>query len=166
MKIVSHFCMEGEAAWVKRWGLNTTVLELHQLLDGQEAKKLNIQWLRAQLGIVSQEPILFDCSIADNIAYGDNSRSVKMPEIVSAAKAANIHPFIETLPKIVQEALDKAREGRTCIVIAHRLSTIQNADLIVVIENGKVKEHGTHQQLLAQRGVYFSMVNVQAGTQN
>nr|XP_030712891.1 phosphatidylcholine translocator ABCB4 isoform X8 [Globicephala melas] len=184
------------------------------LLDGQEAKKLNIQWLRAQLGIVSQEPILFDCSIADNIAYGDNSRSVKMPEIVSAAKAANIHPFIETLPKkyetrvgdkgtqlsggqkqriaiaralirhprillldeatsaldtesekIVQEALDKAREGRTCIVIAHRLSTIQNADLIVVIENGKVKEHGTHQQLLAQRGIYFSMVNVQAGTQ-
>ncbi|XP_007447531.1 PREDICTED: multidrug resistance protein 3 [Lipotes vexillifer] len=184
------------------------------LLDGQEAKKLNIQWLRAQLGIVSQEPILFDCSIADNIAYGDNSRSVKMPEIVSAAKAANIHPFIETLPKkyetrvgdkgtqlsggqkqriaiaralirhpqillldeatsaldtesekIVQEALDKAREGRTCIVIAHRLSTIQNADLIVVIENGKVREHGTHQQLLAQRGIYFSMVNVQAGTQ-
>nr|XP_019784490.2 phosphatidylcholine translocator ABCB4 isoform X8 [Tursiops truncatus] len=184
------------------------------LLDGQEAKKLNIQWLRAQLGIVSQEPVLFDCSIADNIAYGDNSRSVKMPEIVSAAKAANIHPFIETLPKkyetrvgdkgtqlsggqkqriaiaralirhprillldeatsaldtesekIVQEALDKAREGRTCIVIAHRLSTIQNADLIVVIENGKVKEHGTHQQLLAQRGIYFSMVSVQAGTQ-
>uniref|UniRef100_A0A8C6F7D8 Phosphatidylcholine translocator ABCB4 n=1 Tax=Monodon monoceros TaxID=40151 RepID=A0A8C6F7D8_MONMO len=184
------------------------------LLDGQEAKKLNIQWLRAQLGIVSQEPILFDCSIADNIAYGDNSRSVKMPEIVSAAKAANIHPFIETLPKkyetrvgdkgtqlsggqkqriaiaralirhprillldeatsaldtesekIVQEALDKAREGRTCIVIAHRLSTIQNADLIVVIENGKVREHGTHQQLLAQRGIYFSMVSVQAGTQ-
>uniref|UniRef100_A0A8C6FFP6 Phosphatidylcholine translocator ABCB4 n=1 Tax=Moschus moschiferus TaxID=68415 RepID=A0A8C6FFP6_MOSMO len=186
-----------------------------QLLDGHEAKKLNIQWLRAQLGIVSQEPILFDCSIADNIAYGDNSRPVTMPEIVSAAKAANIHPFIETLPhkyetrvgdkgtqlsggqkqriaiaralirhprillldeatsaldteseKIVQEALDKAREGRTCIVIAHRLSTIQNADLIVVIENGRVREHGTHQQLLAQRGIYFSMVSVQAGTQN
>ena len=68
--------------------------------------------------------------------------------------------------QVVQEALDKAREGRTCIVIAHRLSTIQNADLIVVIENGKVKEHGTHQQLLAQKGIYFSMVNIQAGTQN
>ncbi|XP_073920938.1 ATP-dependent translocase ABCB1 isoform X2 [Castor canadensis] len=66
--------------------------------------------------------------------------------------------------KVVQEALDKAREGRTCIVIAHRLSTIQNADLIVVIQNGKVKEHGTHQQLLAQKGIYFSMVSVQAGT--
>ena len=70
------------------------------------------------------------------------------------------------IEQVVQEALDKAREGRTCIVIAHRLSTIQNADLIVVIENGRVREHGTHQQLLAQRGVYFSMVTVQAGTQN
>ncbi|XP_032731931.1 phosphatidylcholine translocator ABCB4 isoform X2 [Lontra canadensis] len=185
------------------------------LLDGQEAKKLNIQWLRAHLGIVSQEPILFDCSIAENIAYGDNSRVVSQDEIVNAAKAANIHPFIETLPhkyatrvgdkgtqlsggqkqriaiaralirqpqillldeatsaldteseKIVQEALDKAREGRTCIVIAHRLSTIQNADLIVVCQNGKVKEHGTHQQLLAQKGIYFSMVSVQNGKQN
>ncbi|XP_014643710.1 PREDICTED: multidrug resistance protein 1 [Ceratotherium simum simum] len=65
--------------------------------------------------------------------------------------------------KVVQEALDKAREGRTCIVIAHRLSTIQNADLIVVIQNGRVKEHGTHQQLLAQKGVYFTLVSVQAG---
>uniref|UniRef100_A0A4X1SSF1 Phosphatidylcholine translocator ABCB4 n=1 Tax=Sus scrofa TaxID=9823 RepID=A0A4X1SSF1_PIG len=185
------------------------------LLDGQEAKKLNVQWLRAQLGIVSQEPILFDCSIAENIAYGDNSRIVTLEEIVWAAKEANIHPFIETLPhkyetrvgdkgtqlsggqkqriaiaralirqprillldeatsaldteseKIVQEALDKAREGRTCIVIAHRLSTIQNADLIVVIQNGKVQEHGTHQQLLAQKGIYFSMVSIQAGTPN
>ncbi|XP_069318512.1 phosphatidylcholine translocator ABCB4 isoform X2 [Eulemur rufifrons] len=185
------------------------------LLDGQQAKKLNVQWLRAQLGIVSQEPILFDCSIAENIAYGDNSRTVSQDEIVTAAKAANIHPFIETLPqkyetrvgdkgtqlsggqkqriaiaralirqprillldeatsaldteseKVVQEALDKAREGRTCIVIAHRLSTIQSADLIVVFQNGKVKEHGTHQQLLAQKGIYFSMVSVQAGIQN
>uniref|UniRef100_A0A8C8ZZZ0 P-type phospholipid transporter n=1 Tax=Prolemur simus TaxID=1328070 RepID=A0A8C8ZZZ0_PROSS len=185
------------------------------LLDGQQAKKLNVQWLRAQLGIVSQEPILFDCSIAENIAYGDNSRTVSQDEIVTAAKAANIHPFIETLPqkyetrvgdkgtqlsggqkqriaiaralirqpqillldeatsaldteseKVVQEALDKAREGRTCIVIAHRLSTIQSADRIVVFQNGKVKEHGTHQQLLAQKGIYFSMVSVQAGIQN
>ncbi|GAB1289407.1 Phosphatidylcholine translocator ABCB4 [Apodemus speciosus] len=69
------------------------------LLDGQEAKRLNVQWLRAQLGIVSQEPILFDCSIAENIAYGDNSRTVSHEEIVRAAKEANIHPFIETLPQ-------------------------------------------------------------------
>ena len=70
------------------------------------------------------------------------------------------------IEQVVQEALDKAREGRTCIVIAHRLSTIQNADLIVVIENGRVREQGTHQQLLAQRGIYFTMVSVQAGTEN
>ncbi|MEJ1280727.1 ATP binding cassette subfamily B member 1 [Cricetulus griseus] len=132
-------------------------------LDGKEVNQLNVQWLRAHLGIVSQEPILFDCSIAENIAYGDNSRVVSQDEIERAAKEANIHQFIESLPDVVQEALDKAREGRTCIVIAHRLSTIQNADLIVVIQNGKVKEHGTHQQLLAQKGIYFSMVSVQAG---
>jgi ABC-type multidrug transport system fused ATPase/permease subunit len=68
------------------------------------------------------------------------------------------------IEQVVQEALDKAREGRTCIVIAHRLSTIQNADLIVVFQNGRIKEHGTHQQLLAQKGIYFTMVSVQAGT--
>nr|XP_020023497.1 multidrug resistance protein 1 isoform X4 [Castor canadensis] len=181
-------------------------------VDSKEIKELNVQWLRAQLGIVSQEPILFDCSIGENIAYGDNSRVVSQDEIVRAAREANIHNFIESLPdkyntrvgdkgtqlsggqkqriaiaralvrqphillldeatsaldteseKVVQEALDKAREGRTCIVIAHRLSTIQNADLIVVIQNGKVKEHGTHQQLLAQKGIYFSMISIQAG---
>uniref|UniRef100_A0A5F9DNH6 ATP binding cassette subfamily B member 1 n=1 Tax=Oryctolagus cuniculus TaxID=9986 RepID=A0A5F9DNH6_RABIT len=176
------------------------------LLDGKEVNQLNVQWLRAHLGIVSQEPILFDCSIAENIAYGDNSRVVSQDEIIKAAKEANIHAFIDSLPdkyntrvgdkgtqlsggqkqriaiaralvrqphillldeatsaldteseKVVQEALDKAREGRTCVVIAHRLSTIQNADMIVVFQNGRVKECGTHHQLLAQKGIYFSM---------
>lgn len=65
--------------------------------------------------------------------------------------------------QIVQEALDKARKGRTCIVIAHRLSTIQNADKIAVVQNGKVVEQGTHQQLLAEKGIYYSLVNVQNG---
>ncbi|XP_015263372.1 PREDICTED: multidrug resistance protein 1-like [Gekko japonicus] len=185
------------------------------LLDKQNAKQLNIQWLRSQIGIVSQEPVLFDCSIAENIAYGDNSRVVSHDEIVNVAKAANIHSFIESLPdkyntsvgdkgaqlsggqkqriaiaralvrypkillldeatsaldteseKVVQEALDKARQGRTCIIIAHRLSTVQNADSIAVIQNGKVIEQGTHQQLLAEKGVYHSLVTVQAGTVN
>ncbi|KFQ16692.1 Multidrug resistance protein 1, partial [Merops nubicus] len=68
------------------------------LFDGQNAKTLNLRWLRAQIGIVSQEPILFDCTIAENIAYGDNSRQVSHEEIVSAAKEANIHSFIESLP--------------------------------------------------------------------
>ncbi|XP_009876034.1 PREDICTED: multidrug resistance protein 1-like [Apaloderma vittatum] len=185
------------------------------LFDGKDAKTLNIQWLRARIGIVSQEPILFDCTIAENIAYGDNSREVSHEEIVNAAKEANIHSFIDSLPnkydtcagdkgaqlsggqkqriaiaralvrkpqillldeatsaldteseKVVQEALDKAREGRTCIVIAHRLSTIQNADKIAVIQNGKVIEQGTHQQLLAQKGIYYALVNVQSGSSN
>lgn len=71
-----------------------------QLLDGKEIKQLNVQWLRAHLGIVSQEPILFDCSISENIAYGDNSRVVSQEEIVRAAKEANIHAFIESLPNV------------------------------------------------------------------
>ena len=59
--------------------------------------------------------------------------------------------------KIVQEALDKAREGRTCIVIAHRLSTIYNADCIAVIKEGKVVEQGTHSELLANKGIYYQL---------
>ncbi|KAM9307778.1 ATP-dependent translocase ABCB1 [Gastrophryne carolinensis] len=181
-------------------------------IDGSDVRSVNIQWLRAQMGIVSQEPMLFDCSIAENIAYGDNSREVPQEEIEQAAKEANIHNFIESLPekyrtrvgdkgtqlsggqkqriaiaralvrrpkvllldeatsaldteseKVVQEALDKAREGRTCIVIAHRLSTIQNADKIAVINNGKVVEQGTHQQLLQMKGIYHSLVSIQVG---
>ena len=104
-----------------------------QLLDGHEAKKLNIQWLRAQLGIVSQEPILFDCSIADNIAYGDNSRPVTMPEIVSAAKAANIHPFIETLPHVSELVTSWMRSESTadCVPPPAGLSLLlyQHCDL-------------------------------------
>ncbi|XP_040208747.1 ATP-binding cassette sub-family B member 5-like isoform X2 [Rana temporaria] len=183
------------------------------LFDNIDLKCLNVQWLRSQIGIVSQEPVLFDCSIAENIAYGDNSRMVSMEEIQQAAKAANIHSFIEGLPekyntkvgdkgtqlsggqkqriaiaralirspklllldeatsaldneseKIVQQALDVARKGRTCIIIAHRLSTVQNADLIVVMKNGRILEHGTHQQLLSNRGAYYQLVNAQTIT--
>jgi len=63
----------------------------------------------------------------------------------------------------VQDALDKAREGRTCIIVAHRLSTIQNADRIAVVQNGVVVEHGTHQQLLHQKGAYYTLVTSQMG---
>ncbi|NXB51636.1 MDR1 protein, partial [Leucopsar rothschildi] len=178
------------------------------LADGFDTKSLHLQWLRSRLGLVSQEPILFDCSIAENIQYGDNSRVVSQEEIEEAAKAANIHAFIEKLPekyntrvgekgtqlsggqkqriaiaralvrnpavllldeatsaldteseKIVQKALDNARQGRTCIVIAHRLSTVQTADIIVVIQNGRVVEQGTHSQLLAKEGHYYALVN-------
>eukprot|EP00064_Thunnus_orientalis_P004352 superscaffoldBa00000393_g4363 len=132
-------------------------------LDGISAKQLNIHWLRSQIGIVSQEPVLFDCTLAENIAYGDNSRTVTLEEIQAAAKAANIHSFIENLPQVVQEALDQASRGRTCIVVAHRLSTIQNADRIAVFQAGVVVEQGTHQQLLAKKGIYSMLVNTQMG---
>ncbi|XP_044860298.1 ATP-dependent translocase ABCB1-like [Mauremys mutica] len=67
--------------------------------DGLDTKSLHLQWLRSKLGIVSQEPILFDCSIAENIQYGDNSRVVSQEEVEEAAKAANIHTFIENFPE-------------------------------------------------------------------
>ena len=76
------------------------MISCFQLIDGKEIKQLNVQWLRAHMGIVSQEPILFDCSIGENIAYGDNSRVVSQEEIECAAKEANIHPFIEMLPDV------------------------------------------------------------------
>ncbi|NXY69814.1 MDR1 protein, partial [Glareola pratincola] len=178
------------------------------LADGFDTRSLHLQWLRSRLGLVSQEPILFDCSIAENIRYGDNGRVVSQEEIEAAAKAANIHTFIEKLPekyntrvgekgtqlsggqkqriaiaralvrnpaillldeatsaldteseKIVQKALDNARQGRTCIVIAHRLTTVQTADIIAVIQNGRVVEQGTHSQLLAKEGHYYALVN-------
>uniref|UniRef100_A0A8C4RAN2 ATP binding cassette subfamily B member 1 n=1 Tax=Eptatretus burgeri TaxID=7764 RepID=A0A8C4RAN2_EPTBU len=69
------------------------------ILDGKDLKSLNIAWLRDQMGIVSQEPVLFDCSIAENIAYGDNSRQVMQHELEDSARAANIHSFIEGLPE-------------------------------------------------------------------
>ena len=77
-----------------------SILLYFQKIDSQNISKLNIQWLRAQLGLVQQEPILFDRSIRDNIAYGDNRRDVPMSEIIEAAKNANIHDFISNLPKV------------------------------------------------------------------
>ena len=71
-----------------------------KLIDGNDVKSLNVSWLRRQIGIVSQEPVLFNCSIRDNIAYGDISREISQEEIENAAKAANIHDFINTLPKV------------------------------------------------------------------
>ena len=69
-------------------------------MDDKSLPDLHIQWMRPQMGLVSQEPVLFDASIAENIAYGDNSRQVPMDEIIKAAKDANIHNFITTLPDV------------------------------------------------------------------
>ena len=63
-------------------------------------KELNIKWLRKQIGIVSQEPVLFDMTIRENIAYGDTTREVSIKEIEQAAKSSNIHQFIQSLPEV------------------------------------------------------------------
>jgi len=69
-------------------------------LDGQDLRTLNLNWLRSIIGFVQQEPILFDRTIAENIAYGDNSREVSLEEIQEAAKQANIHHEITAFPKV------------------------------------------------------------------
>ena len=71
-----------------------------QTLDGLDIESLNVDHIRGQLGIVSQEPVLFDRTIAENIMYGDNERKVSMDEVVEAAKMANIHTFIASLPQV------------------------------------------------------------------
>ncbi|XP_055537427.1 multidrug resistance protein homolog 49 [Wyeomyia smithii] len=179
-------------------------------IDGISTTDFQLSRIRAQMGLVSQEPVLFDRTIAENIAYGDNSRDIPMPEIIDAAKMANIHEFIVNLPKgyetslgtkgaqlsggqkqriaiaralvrnprillldeatsaldnqsekIVQNALDHARKGRTCIIIAHRLTTIQNADVICVIQNGVVVESGTHDELMVLNRIYAKLYTMQ-----
>ncbi|KAL4217465.1 tRNA N6-adenosine threonylcarbamoyltransferase [Mactra antiquata] len=177
-------------------------------IDGNNVKDLNIKSLRNKIGVVSQEPILFDISIKENILLG--RPGAKDEEITQAAKQANCHVFIKALPqgydtlvgergaqlsggqkqrvaiaralirepkillldeatsaldsaseKIVQDALDKARQGRTTIVIAHRLSTIKNADVINVVQDGEIVESGTHSDLMAKKGAYYQLVTVQ-----
>uniref|UniRef100_A0A8C3Q8J3 Bile salt export pump n=1 Tax=Geospiza parvula TaxID=87175 RepID=A0A8C3Q8J3_GEOPR len=181
------------------------------LIDGHDSKNVNVQFLRSKIGIVSQEPVLFDCSIADNIKYGSNTKEATMEKVIEAAQKAQLHDFVMSLPnkyetnvgaqgsqlsrgqkqriaiaraiirdpkillldeatsaldteseKTVQAALDKAREGRTCIVIAHRLSTIQNADIIAVMSQGLVIERGTHDELMAMEGAYWKLVTTGA----
>ena len=177
-------------------------------LDGVDTRTLNLKWLRSQIGLVSQEPVLFATSITENIRYGREDATMK--EVEQAAKNANAYDFIMTLPdtfdthvgdrgtqlsggqkqriaiaralvanpkillldeatsaldneseKIVQDALDRAREGRTTIVIAHRLSTIRTADIIIGIENGQVVEMGSHAELMDHEGLYYELVTAQ-----
>lgn len=71
-----------------------------QMIDGQPSCRVNVPFLRSQIGIVSQEPVLFDCTIAENIQYGDNTRSITMEEIIDASKKAFLHDFVMMLPDV------------------------------------------------------------------
>ena len=177
--------------------------------DGTDIRDLKIQSLRDLIGIVSQDSILFNDTITNNLLIGKASATTM--EIEEAAKVANAYDFIEALPekfqtnigdmggklsggqkqrlsiaravlknppimildeatsaldteseKLVQNALEKMMMNRTSLVIAHRLSTIQKADIIVVMEKGKIIEQGNHATLMAQNGTYRKLVEMQS----
>ncbi|MFZ3055375.1 MAG: lipid A export permease/ATP-binding protein MsbA [Smithella sp.] len=178
------------------------------MIDGYDIRDVSLQSLRGQIAIVTQQTILFNDTVRNNIAYGDIQRTEE--DIINAAKAANAHDFIMRLPKgyesnigelgtklsggekqrisiarallknapilildeatssldteaeiEVQDALDNLMKGRTTLVIAHRLSTIRNADRIIALVNGKIMEEGNHETLMAKKGEYFRLYNLQ-----
>jgi ATP-binding cassette subfamily B protein len=177
-------------------------------VDGVDVRELDLVTLRRQIGIVLQTSLLFSDSIKANIAFGRPDAT--MDEVISAAKAAQAHEFIEgftngydtivgergvTLSggqrqrvaiarallmaprililddstssvdtqteKLIQAALDTLMEGRTTFVIAHRLSTVRRADLILVLDKGRIAERGTHEELLAKGGLYKEIHDLQ-----
>jgi ATP-binding cassette subfamily B (MDR/TAP) protein 1 len=182
----------------------------HVLIDGKDIKELNLGWIREQIGVVGQEPVLFDTSIIENIILGSCQKSIDRKDIEFAAIEANAHEFIMKLPEkyetyvgdrgtqlsggqkqriaiaraliskpklllldeatsaldlqseaLVQTALDRASKGRTTIIVAHRLSTIINSDRIYFIDNGEVKETGSHTELMVKKGLYYNLVVAQ-----
>jgi ABC transporter fused permease/ATP-binding protein len=178
-------------------------------LDNQDLKSLEPHWVRRQIGLVSQEPILISSSIEENIKYGNEQASHE--DVIRAAQQANAEEFILKFPggyatlvgergiqlsggqkqrvaiarallkdprilildeatsaldteseALVQEALSRLMKGRTTLIIAHRLATIQNADIICVIENGRIQQKGSHQELLKEeKGIYRRLIERQ-----
>ena len=175
--------------------------------DDINIKQMTLKNLRSLVGIVTQEPILFMDTIANNIKYNTQTTD---EEMIEAAKTANAHDFIMQLEngydtmvgdrgnrlsggqrqritiaravlknpevlvldeatsaldteseKAVQVALEHLMENRTSIIIAHRLSTVMNCDSIIVLKQGEIVEQGTHQALIAQKGYYEKLVNMQ-----
>ena len=177
-------------------------------IDGIDIRELSFFNLREFMGNVNQDPILFNDTIYNNIAFGVESATPE--DVENAARIANAHEFIMQTEKgyqttigdrggklsggqrqrlsiaravlknppilildeatsaldtesekLVQEALDNLMKNRTSIVIAHRLSTIKNADLICVFHEGEIVERGTHEELLAQKGIYTKLYSMQ-----
>lgn len=179
-------------------------------IDNKNIKDLTLFSLRDQIGVVTQDSILFNDTIYNNIIFGNEKATEN--EVIAAAKIANAHEFIVQSEKgyqseigdngtklsggqkqrlciaravlknppimlldeatsaldteseqLVQEALNKLMQNRTSVVVAHRLSTIQNADLIVVINNGEIVEQGTHKELLENttNSVYKKLIAIQ-----
>jgi subfamily B ATP-binding cassette protein MsbA len=177
-------------------------------IDGKNIQEVTMDSLRAQMGIVNQESILFNDTIFNNIAFGKTNAT--KDAIEAAARIANAHNFImETekgyqtnigdrgtklsggqrqriciaravlnnppimlldeatsaldteSEKLVQEALNNLMKNRTSLVIAHRLSTIQSADIIIVLENGRIVEQGNHHELINNNGLYRRLIDMQ-----
>ncbi|MBI9041301.1 ABC transporter ATP-binding protein [Lutibacter sp.] len=178
------------------------------LIDGENIKDITKKSLRNLQGLVSQDSILFNDTVKNNILLGLENKSDD--EIIAAAKIANAHEFIKDLPngydfnigdsgnklsggqkqrlsiaravlknppimildeatsaldteseRLVQDALEKMMQNRTSVVIAHRLSTIQKADIIIVLQKGKIVEQGTHNELIANNNIYKKLVEMQ-----
>ena len=146
-------------------------------IDGVDVRDCEIASLRKLIGVVTQEPVLFNESIADNIAYGNEGASRE--DIINAekqriaiARAILRNPPILILDEAtsaldtvterqVQEALNRVMANRTVFAIAHRLSTIRHADCILVLQQGKIVESGTHDELLALGGIYRRLHDTQ-----
>jgi len=183
------------------------------LIDSIDIRKIELENLRNLMGIVSQDTLLFNDTILNNICYGQNNiDNIDFDKVNAAAEAANAMEFINKLPnqfntivgekgtrlsggqkqriaiarallknpeilildeatsaldseseRKVQSAIDNLVKDRTVIMIAHRLSTIINADNIIVIDDGKIIESGTHEYLLSQKGQYKSLYDIQFG---
>ncbi len=177
-------------------------------IDGQDIKAVSLQSLRRQISFVSQDTFLFQGTIKDNLVAGTGERT--MEDIVAAARFAQIHDFIASLPggydtpvgelgsrlsggqrqriaiaraflkdapillldeptsaldseteMALRKSLEKLSEGRTTIVIAHRLATVVSADQILVLENGRIVETGTHRDLIGQGAAYARIYELQ-----